>query len=70
MENAACIGSEPDLFFVKHYEEMALEICARCSVRLECKDLATRLETPMGVWGGESQEQRLLQQSLIEIRPQ
>lgn len=70
MENAACRGSEPDLFFSKRYEVKAMEVCRMCRVRLECDDLATRLEAPIGVWGGRTQEQRLLLEARIEIRSQ
>ena len=70
MEHAACRGSEPDLFFSKRYEDMAMEICTRCSVRLECDDLATRMGEAIGIWGGRSQEDRLLQIATIEIRSQ
>ena len=63
---AACAGEDTELFFEPgHYEtprtrrrreETAKAICAGCPVRSPCREVG--LETPPGLWGGLSAEDR------------
>jgi hypothetical protein len=50
-----CVGSgKHELFFSERPDELAAaqSICARCSVRLPCLELALREGFDWGVWGG------------------
>jgi WhiB family redox-sensing transcriptional regulator len=63
MVDAACIGSDPDLFFSWDMEtkDQAREVCATCKVRVECLDYAMKggLNRDMdGIWGGKTPAQR------------
>ncbi len=44
-----------NLFFSEDLYDIARAkaICAKCSVAVECLDLAVRNEEPWGVWGGQ-----------------
>lgn len=64
---AACLDSEPDLFFPIGHAGPALRqvaqakaVCARCHVRLECLQYALATRQAHGVWGGTSEEERQL----------
>lgn len=64
---AACLGSEPDLFFPVGSGGMALRevasakaICSECPVLAECRDYALGSRQPFGVWGGLDEEERRL----------
>ncbi|MBU6146984.1 MAG: WhiB family transcriptional regulator [Actinomycetales bacterium] len=66
-EQGACRTADPDLFFHpqnerghsrSRRERAALQVCARCSVRIECADYAIRAREPYGVWGGLTEEDR------------
>lgn len=59
MDRAACLGSNPEVFFTKKSGNgarkeiaKAASICARCPVRQDCRDYATALPATSGVWGG------------------
>jgi hypothetical protein len=63
MELAACAGMPIETFFPgrgeNHKVAAAKAVCAVCSVRTECYDYAQSFtETPVGVWGGESERSR------------
>jgi|SRR5215813_10829152 len=67
---AACLHSDPDLFFpiapsgpaVRQIAQ-AKAICARCPVRGECLQFALTTHQVHGVWGGTSEEERRLLRS-------
>jgi WhiB family redox-sensing transcriptional regulator len=61
MADAACHGTEPDLFFPLGTGEPdspeVVAACRRCSVRRECGEYA--IETRQaGYWGGMSEDER------------
>lgn len=61
--NAACRGTDPDLFHPGRGEgsttvAAAKAVCATCSVIAECRDYALRNKERLGVWGGLSGKQR------------
>jgi WhiB family transcriptional regulator, redox-sensing transcriptional regulator len=67
---AACLDSDPDLFFPIASSGPALRqiaqakaICARCQVRRECFRFALATHQIHGVWGGTSEEERQLLRS-------
>lgn len=55
---AACIGSDPDLFFPERGESVreAKAICRGCPVRAEC--LEHGMGEKFGIWGGYSERER------------
>lgn len=62
LDQAACRGSDPRLFFADqrgdHYTE-ARAICTACPVRTECLDYAIALGARQpGFWGGHTERQR------------
>ena len=67
-QRAACRGPQSAMFFPpshferkdeKEYREAsAKNICAQCSVRLDCLDYAIRIREPHGIWGGLSEVER------------
>lgn len=46
---------DPNLFFPKRGggQRKGKQICDDCTVRVECRDYATRTNTRYGIWGGE-----------------
>lgn len=54
MQLAECKGMDIKLFFPDRGQPSAQgkAVCARCPVRTECDDYATRTETEYGTWGG------------------
>lgn len=65
-ELAACRTVEPELFFpvgtgrtYKAQVELAKDICGACPVMEACRTWARKTRQVFGVWGGESQEERL-----------
>jgi len=67
--NAACKGLETNIFFYSDRERgprrtkrerMAKAICASCPVIKECREQALRLGEPYGIWGGLTEEERLM----------
>jgi WhiB family redox-sensing transcriptional regulator len=66
-ELAACRGEPSELFYGPEGEKLpqrlarekrALEICARCPVRAECRSHAQRRPETYGVWGGTTESSR------------
>lgn len=63
-DQAACAGTELDLFFPpKGGDAPALvggakAICAGCTVRMECLEFALRNDIGFGVWGGLAPAER------------
>lgn len=53
---AACRGSDPEMFFTARGEHdrrhEAQAICQPCPVRIECLEYAIDAAEPHGVWGG------------------
>jgi len=63
MEQAACTGFDPELWFptTKDEEghEAALAVCNACPVRDECLQMALDLRDMHGIWGGLTRDERL-----------
>lgn len=62
MDNAACRGLSPELFFTSRGDwidqRKAKAICATCSVQRACLDYAMKYNETRGIWGGKSERQR------------
>ncbi|SDJ44597.1 WhiB family transcriptional regulator [Streptomyces indicus] len=65
MEQAACVGEDPELFFPVgttgpsvRETQAAKEVCRRCPVTETCLDWALRMGQTTGVWGGTSEAER------------
>ena len=59
-KDGACLGSHPDLFFLKRGEKArpAKEVCRQCKVREECLEYALDTSEKFGIWGGLSEKER------------
>ena len=66
-EDAACAGESSLLFYGRDTEtaverhareRAALAVCERCPVRSPCREHATNLPEPYGVWGGTTEAHR------------
>jgi WhiB family redox-sensing transcriptional regulator len=63
MRRAACLDSEPEVFFppgpsaIEHVEA-AKRVCRDCPVVGDCLSVALADPTLVGVWGGTSETQR------------
>ena len=66
-ERGSCRDVDPLIFFHPQNERgsarvkrdrTAKQVCAGCTVRLECADYAVRAREPYGVWGGLSEDER------------
>lgn len=63
MDEGACRGVNPGLFFPERGEalnEEALRVCSRCAVKAECLDWAIDNRERWGVWGGTTAPVRRL----------
>jgi WhiB family redox-sensing transcriptional regulator len=60
MEEAACRGSNPDVFFPARGDstEDAKKVCRDCPVRQDCLDHAIEKRELQGVFGGMSVRER------------
>jgi WhiB family redox-sensing transcriptional regulator len=67
--DAACRGMDSSLFFHPWGERgpardvrvgRAKAVCAGCLVSAACRQHALRVQEPYGVWGGLSEEERLV----------
>jgi WhiB family transcriptional regulator, redox-sensing transcriptional regulator len=63
----ACVTADPDLFFPLSSSGPGLEqaarakaVCARCVVRQPCLEFALATQQLHGIWGGTSEEERIL----------
>jgi WhiB family redox-sensing transcriptional regulator len=66
---AACRGMDSSVFFSpsdergrarRHRERVAQDVCRTCPVRLACAVFALSTGQPHGVWGGLTEDQRML----------
>ena len=67
-EKAACRGPHATVFFPPENferkdqrearEVRAKAICAECSVRQPCLEMAIRIKEPHGIWGGLNEVER------------
>jgi WhiB family transcriptional regulator, redox-sensing transcriptional regulator len=64
-DRAACLSAEPEQFFpvggagaTARETVAAKQVCAGCSVVVECRDYALATRQPFGVWGGWDEEER------------
>lgn len=63
MEEGACRGVNPALFFPERGEAHngeAVKVCSRCVVKAECLDWALDNRERWGVWGGTTEPVRRL----------
>jgi WhiB family transcriptional regulator, redox-sensing transcriptional regulator len=65
IEQGACIGEDPELFFPVGSTGPAIEqtvravaVCRRCPVRADCLEWALDTCQDAGVWGGLGEEER------------
>lgn len=60
MRAAACVGSDPELFFPSRGESTreAKTICRGCDVRIDCLEHALAEGEKFGIWGGLSERER------------
>lgn len=60
MDQAACSGADPDLFFPERGDPTAeaKAVCRACPVRQQCLDHALANREKFGVWGGMSERER------------
>ena len=58
MDQALCVGQEPEDFFPKRGQSVndALLSCFHCPVRVECDDYRTRTKSTFGIWAGKLQK--------------
>lgn len=75
MNQAACLGANPELFFPDRGEnldaEEARQICRGCSFREDCLEYALANHERFGVWGGMSERdrRRLRRRRILQARP-
>ena len=62
MDQAACRGVDPGLFFPERGARAAFDriraICETCPVQVECLEYALEINTQHGFWGGKSERER------------
>lgn len=60
MNDGACIGIDPEIFFIERGESAAhaKAVCAGCQVRDECLEFALSNGERFGIWGGKSERER------------
>jgi WhiB family redox-sensing transcriptional regulator len=56
VQDAACLGVDPELWFVvdpdSFERSQALRICGTCEVKTQCLKVARKRRERFGVWGG------------------
>lgn len=64
-DNAACLTSDPELFFpvgnsgpAIEQTRMAKEVCARCLVQEVCLSYALQTDQSSGIWGNTTEDER------------
>lgn len=57
-DEAACRGTDTDVFFTPASERDAVRVCAGCTVTSQCANDALHHEERYGVWGGTTPDQR------------
>lgn len=65
LPDAACIGTDPELFFpvgssapAQEQTSLARSVCGGCRVRTECLEWSLATCQDAGVWGGLDEEER------------
>lgn len=60
MEDAECLGTDPELFFPERGQttELAKAVCRECIVREECLEYSLENGIKHGVFGGLSERER------------
>ena len=60
MDQGNCRGMDPDIWFPDRGESTARQkqICASCTVRDECLEVALEHAIRFGIWGGKSERER------------
>lgn len=62
MEQAECLGMDPDLMFPGRGDFITMQaakaVCAECVVRIDCLEYALNNNEGHGIWGGESEKAR------------
>ncbi|MEI8187847.1 MAG: WhiB family transcriptional regulator [Candidatus Saccharibacteria bacterium] len=61
--SAACLGTEPNIFFPRKGEpdDLAKECCESCPIKNECLDYAIENNEKFGVWGGMNLNERMIE---------
>lgn len=62
MQRARCRGENPDMWFTENADPdrtLALQLCGECRVRADCLEYALVHRIDFGLWGGESERQRV-----------
>jgi WhiB family redox-sensing transcriptional regulator len=66
--SARCRGADTAMFFHpdgergrsrRQREREAKQLCAQCSVVVQCRDYSLTFREPYGVWGGLTEDERL-----------
>lgn len=75
-EDAACIGTDTESFFVDGFDTSGLKaarrICANCPAMDRCADYAIRNDDGYGLWGGlmPKERQRIrVERNIINRKP-
>jgi WhiB family redox-sensing transcriptional regulator len=61
VDQAACVGLDPDMFFPDAHEQPlspALGVCRECPVQQECLEHALLTDERYGIWGGWTEDER------------
>jgi WhiB family redox-sensing transcriptional regulator len=68
LDDAACLTTDPELFFTPVLENYAKQICAECPVAKLCLQTALDQNHDSGVWGGLSESERKLMRKTRKAR--
>ena len=56
MQDAACLGVDPELWFTtdrdSYERDQAIRICGTCEVKAQCLRVARKRRDRFGIWGG------------------
>jgi WhiB family redox-sensing transcriptional regulator len=55
---AVCSSTDPEIFFEKATERIAVKICGSCPLKVMCAQYAIDNEEQYGVWGGLTETDR------------
>ncbi|WP_225833749.1 WhiB family transcriptional regulator [Streptomyces sp. NK08204] len=74
-EQAACRGTDPDLFFpvgttgpAAQQTQRAKKVCACCRVRERCLRWALDTGQSIGIWGGTTETERRALRRRVSVR--
>lgn len=52
MDDAACKGHDPEIWFTSAWQHRAVAICTTCPVQNQCANLAQAIRPGYGIWAG------------------